>query len=110
VRQVAFTASGEQAILKFEQTAAGDNTLLLDNVVVLPGGAVDNHPKLTVSAATGGLVTLSWPVSATGFNLFAAGTLNTAYTAVLDPVVVNGANNTVTVQASDAAKFYQLKK
>src|SRR5207253_1141745 len=30
-KQVTFTAAGEEGVLKFEQVAAGDNTVLLDN-------------------------------------------------------------------------------
>jgi hypothetical protein len=109
-RQVTFTASGEQGTLKFEQTTAADNTLLLDNVIVRSGGVVEVRPKLTGITSVIGTMRLAWPVSATGFNLYSSATVNGTYTAVIDPVAVEGANNVVTVQTDGSAKFYQLRK
>lgn len=109
-KQAVFTAAGEEGTLTIEQTVAGDTTLLLDNITVQAGGTVDVRPRLTGTLAANGTLKFVWPVSETGFNLVSSATVNGAYTAVANPIVVEGQNNTVTVQASGASQFFQLKK
>lgn len=110
-KQVVFTASGEEGTLMFEQVAAGDNTVLIDNVIVKGGGTVEpNRPLLTGTFGAGNTLRLSWPGTATGYNLVASDTVNGVYTAVPEPVVIDGPNNVVTVQITGAARYFQLRK
>lgn len=62
-------------------------------------------PRLFVSRSAN-TVTISWPAEVTGCTLESTAALpTTAWTAV--PGVVN---NSVTVQATDAAQFYRLRR
>jgi hypothetical protein len=79
----------------------------LDQLLI--GGASD-APSLAVSR-NGTQATLSWPVSAEGYALESASSLPaTAWTAVAEPVVVNGSQNTVTVDAGPANRYFRLRK
>lgn len=109
-KEVVFTASGEEGTLMFEQVAGGDNTLLLDNVTVQSGGTVEVRPRLNGVTAPNGTLKISWPASVTEFSLYSSASANGTYTPVTTPVVVEGENNTVTVQTTGAAQFYQLRK
>jgi hypothetical protein len=110
VKNVAFTAANADDVLKFEQVAAGDNTVLLDNIMLKAGGTVENRPSVAVAIAAGNTLQISWPTTATGFNLFTSGTVGGTYVAVPDPVVIVGPNNVVTLQISGAERYFQLRK
>jgi hypothetical protein len=110
VKNVVFTSSNTDGILKFEQVAAGDNTLLLDNIMLKGGGVVEHRPTVTVSIAGANTLRISWPTTETGFNLFASGTVGGTYAAVTDPIVVAGGNNVVTVPISGTERYFQLRK
>ena len=69
-------------------------------------------PTLTVTLAAPNVI-LSWPTSFTGFNLVSSTDVTVArntWTAVTNPVVVVGPNNTVTVEASGGGRFFTLKQ
>lgn len=72
--------------------------------------ATPNPPTLSYSFTPPNIV-FSWPTSAGAFVLQSAAALPAANTwaNVAQPVVVSGANNTVTVPATDAAAFFRLK-
>ncbi len=79
----------------------------LDQLLI--GGASD-APSLAVSR-NGTKAILSWPVSAAGYALESASSLPApAWTAVADAVVVNGSQNTVTVDAGPANRYFRLRK
>lgn len=106
--EAVFTASGEEGVLRFEQTATGDQTVLLDNVVVVPGGT----PAVRLSAArqAEGMIRLSWPASAEGYVLQETAALPGGWTDSTAPVTIEGNEKIVMVEANAAARFYRLKK
>jgi len=62
-------------------------------------------------ARNGTKVTLSWPSSAAGYALEAAGAVaGGTWAAVSDPVVVSGDRNTVAVEAGSGTRYFRLKK
>jgi hypothetical protein len=70
------------------------------------------QPRLTVSSS-GSFITLSWPVGATGFNLYSANTIaGGSWTPVgITPTVsADGATQSVTVTLTSGSKFYRLQK
>lgn len=111
VKTAVFTASAAEGVLKFEQTAAGDNTLAFDNVTVKAGGTVvEPPPTLRATRTAEGNIRLSWPTNAAGWALNSAAPVNGAYSPVNDPVVVEGTDNVVIVPASATPTFYRLTK
>ncbi|MDB6056831.1 MAG: hypothetical protein JWO95_675 [Verrucomicrobiales bacterium] len=72
--------------------------------------AVPASPTLGYSFTPPNIV-FSWPTNAGAFALQSAASLPAAnnWANVVQPVVVSGANNTVTVPATDAAAFFRLK-
>ena len=64
-------------------------------------------------ARSGSNVVLSWPVSATGFAVQAAGSLTAAAWADMSPqpaITVQGGQNTVTIPVGNTNQFYRLRK
>jgi hypothetical protein len=94
--------------------ANGDaNSIIwISDFVFQPGVAAPPGVTLTVSKPVAGSIELSWPTSATGFAVYQAGSLSGPWTASSAPVVVVGANNTVTISTSGASstQFYRLEK
>jgi len=71
------------------------------------GGEV---PKLTTQVS-GSNLTISWPASATGFNLESSPVLGPGATWTPVPgAVVNGSQMQVTVSTATGIKFYRLRK
>jgi len=68
-------------------------------------------PVLTIASAPPNVV-VSWPNNATGFSLQQVDTLSSTsnWGTNNTPVIVSGTNNTVTEPATNAARFYRLKK
>lgn len=109
-RSVVFAAPATDGVLKFEQIAAGDNTVTLDNVQLVPGGTVTPpSPVLTVTRTADG-VRLSWPASFTGWRIFGAALANGPYAVVPAPVVLDGVQQSVVVPTSQAKQFYRLQR
>ena len=110
VKYYGFTASASTAELVFAQTAAGDNTVLLDNVVVKEGEPpVSLDVSLSIVRVSPVSVKISWPKTATGFVLQSASVLTGSWANVSTSSVDDGTNLTVTETVS-GAKFYRLKK
>ena len=109
VRSGSFTAADTTALLTFAQTATGDQTVLLDNVAITPGGVVSG-PPVRAQLATGNTVRFSWPTSATGFVLQSTASLPGGWTDVNLPVVIVGTENVVTDTIGTGNKFYRLQK
>ncbi|MCL4177302.1 MAG: hypothetical protein KJ072_06105, partial [Verrucomicrobia bacterium] len=109
--EVVVPATADQGVLRFEQIAAGDHTVLIDNVVVVPGGTL---PEPGVSLAVGkdseGNVKLSWPASAADYLLKSVTSLSDEWQNAPEPVVVEGDQRTVTVEATGNARFFRLSK
>jgi len=111
LRAVVFTAPATGGVLKFEQIAAGDNTIVLDNVQLIPGGTVtEPAPSLSVTRTPEGNLRLAWPASVTGWRLFGAAVVTGPYSLVNSPVVVDGVVQFVVVPATLAQQFYRLQK
>ncbi len=70
------------------------------------------QPRLSVTAG-GTSITLSWPVGATGFNLYSANAIaGAAWTAVggSPTISADGATQSITVALAPGSKFYRLQK
>ena len=65
---------------------------------------------LTAQRVTGGSIRLAWPSAATGYTLQGASTVPGAWTDVSAAPTVEGADNVVTLPATDAARFFRLKQ
>jgi hypothetical protein len=108
-KSVSFTAAGDTALLTFAQTAAGDQTVLLDNIAMVPGGVVSG-PPLGAQVANGNTVRISWPTSATSYVLQSTANLPGGWTTVSLPIVIVGTDNVVTDTIGSGNKFYRLQK
>jgi hypothetical protein len=108
-KSASFTAAGATALLTFTQTAAGDQTVLLDNIAIVPGGVVSG-PPLRAQVATGNTVRISWPTSATAYVLQSTANLPGGWTTVSLPIVIEGTDNVVTDTIGSGNKFYRLQK
>jgi hypothetical protein len=108
-KSASFTAAGSTALLSFAQTATGDQTVLLDNVAITPGGVVTG-PPVRVQISTGSTIRFSWPTSASGFVLQSTANLPGGWADVTLPVVIVGTDNVVTDTIGGGTKFYRLQK
>lgn len=80
----------------------------LDQLLLGLGGG--DAPRLAV-VRNGNRLTLSWPVAAAGYVLEAASSVvGAAWESVLDPVVVEGGQNTVSFEAAAGGRYFRLKK
>jgi hypothetical protein len=72
---------------------------------------IPDAPLLRITRSSGGNVIISWPASSTGFVLQQTMGLSppTSWTEVSTPVLVVGAENTVTVSATTGNKFFRLR-
>ena len=96
--------------LTFTQTADGDNTLLLDNITVVPGGLT---PQVSLHAefGTAGTIRLSWPVSQPGYRLQTLSNIGGTWAESNLPSTVEGNQNVITDSTSAAtSRFYRLTK
>jgi len=109
VHSYAFTAAGETAEVKFTQMAEGDQTVLIDNVMIVPGGTVVEQVRLSVAIAASNL-RLSWPASATGYVLQSSAVLPATWTDVTQPEVIENGVKTVTVPIGTEDMFFRLIK
>ena len=75
------------------------------------GGSVPTGPTLAVTKSGPTTLTFSWPESEQGFTLESSETLAPgSWTAVTEPVIPSGGQNTVTVQSTGLARFFRLSK
>lgn len=107
VKSAVFTAAGASAVLTLEQTVAGDETLLLDNVTVVPGGTV--NPKLTIVRGANNTVQISW-LTATGFTLQSSASLTGTWGDSGLTIQTQGSQSVATATPSVATQFYRLIK
>ena len=108
--QFDFVATNENVTIAFAQTAAGDQTVLFDNVRVVqtgPGGL-----RLSISQSDANAVRIAWPRYATGYSLECTETLPAAPGAWMDPGLPVGeeGNEFVAYDFIGATKFYRLKR
>jgi hypothetical protein len=107
-KYLVFTPTTTEGVLKFEHTsAAGDHTLLLDNVRIVRG-VVTPAPKLAAQTAAAGTFRIAWPTAATTFKLQSAASLTGTWTDVTTPIVLEGTDNVVTEAVGTGNKFYRL--
>ncbi len=106
-----FSAADESLDLKITHTsAAGDHTLLVDSVRILPG---DVPPPVTFGFTNpgDGTIRITWTTFDTdGLVLQSAPTLSGPWADVATAPVVDGDDNAVIESASDAARYYRLIK
>jgi hypothetical protein len=112
VKSASFTAAGSTALLTFAQTATGDQTVLLDNVAITPGGAGGevSGPPVGAQLSTGNTIRFSWPTSASGFGLQSTANLPGGWTDVTLPISIDGTDNVVTDTIGGGNKYYRLQK
>ena len=108
-KTASFTAAGSTALLTFAQTATGDQTVLLDNVAIIPGGVVSG-PPLRAQLSTGNTIRFSWPTSATNFVLQSTANLPGGWINVTLPIFMSGTDNVVTDTIGSGNKYYRLQK
>jgi hypothetical protein len=65
-------------------------------------------PRLAIVAGDNNTIVISWPSSAVGFVLESSAVVDSGYVAVVQPVVPNGNDNTVTVPITGAAQYFRL--
>jgi hypothetical protein len=107
-KYVVFTPIATEGVLKFEHTtAAGDHTLLLDNVRIVPGVVVAS-PRLNAQVPTGNTFRIAWPADATKFKLQASSSLTGNWSDVTTPIVLDGTESVVTEAIGSGNKFYRL--
>jgi hypothetical protein len=109
VHQFVFTAAGETAEVKFTQMSEGDQTVLIDNVMIVPGGTVIDQVRLSATV-TGSNMRLSWQASATGYVLQSSAVLPGGWTDVTQPEVIDNGVKSVTVQIGADDMFFRLIK
>ncbi|PYK98169.1 MAG: hypothetical protein DME19_13550 [Verrucomicrobia bacterium] len=109
LRSFAFTAENDTANLVFTQTAAGDNTVLLDNVAIQTGEET-LRVRITIQSAENGVMRLLWPTSAIGFQLQSASSATGPWITNSLPVSAEGDQNVVSDTIGSAALFYRLAK
>lgn len=108
VLEAGFVAENDTVTIAFEQTADGDQTVLLDDVRVRPGTA-QVRPRVQVAAGDAG-IRLSWPQSAEGYVLQVAETVDGPWSDSDLPVTVEDGQNVVTDSPTEAARFYRLAR
>jgi hypothetical protein len=102
-----FTPTSDAITLAFTQTAAGDNTVLLDNVRIT--GMGEAKIPQTIQILPGDLVRVAWPASASGWVLQSSAVVNTGYVDTGLPVTVEGDENVVyDTFETTGNKFYRL--
>jgi hypothetical protein len=100
-----FTNDATSNTLTFTTEPVSDASLLLDDIHLVPGLRVP-RPTLTISQSAG-MVTITWPVSATGFVLQETAALPGGWTNSTATVTVQGPLNVVDVTPT-GKKFYRL--
>lgn len=110
-KALTFTAASDQAEIRFNCVPPGveDQTLLVDDVHVVPVGAVTGIP-LTIETLAGNSVVLRWPASAPASLVLVSSTsLQTGtWTTVLSPVTVENGQKTVIEPFNGTKRFYRL--
>jgi hypothetical protein len=109
--EVVLPATASEADLRFEQTAEGDHTVLLDNVLVVPGGTLpEPRPHLSVTRDLSGNIRLSWPANVEGFLLQSANAVHGIWQNAPEPVVLEGDRRITTVEPTADARYFRLTR
>lgn len=109
-----FTAAGETAEIRFEGLAAGtvddDQSLLLDNVRIVPSGGLTTPVSLTITLVAGNSVNIAWPVTAgANLSLYSSPSLQSGTWGPVTAVPFVDAGNYNVLDVIDGpAKFYRL--
>jgi hypothetical protein len=109
VNSFGFTADAETMTLTFTQTAAGDNTALIDNVMITEGAAPP-PVRLNVQLLPANVVRISWPASETGFEVQIADQVTGPWNNSGLPETIEGNDRVVRDGATGSARFYRLRK
>ena len=114
-RYKVFTAPAASDVLSFNSTnTAGDHSLLLDNIRVMPGDVDPGNALIPLSATVfaGNALRLVWPATApAGMRLQSSRTLQAgSWLDVTVPAVIEGPDYTVYEPMDDPRRFYQLLK
>ena len=112
-RYQVFTAPSASALLVFNSTnAAGDHTLLLDNIRLIPGNANPGSAPVPLSSTiyAGNALRLAWPATALpGMRLQWSRTMQAgSWLDVTQPSVIEGADYTIYEPMDDARRYYKL--
>jgi hypothetical protein len=102
-----FTAISTSAVIKENLLDGGNgniNALVLRTVVV--------SPSLSVSANSGSSLTVSWPTTATGYQLETSSSLgsNAVWTVVSGSPIVDGSNYKMTIPTTNSTSFFRLRQ
>jgi hypothetical protein len=105
-----FTAANATVVLAFVQAAEGDQTVLLDDVRVLPGQP-PAPPRLNIQFVAPDAVRISWPVSAgAAWVLRASPALDVPFQEAGLPVQTEGEEYAVYDGVSGTSRYYLLAK
>lgn len=107
VRSGVFQAGTDPVAITFAQTAAGDNTVMIDDIHIRPGSAPG--PRLTASLNPDSKLVIAWPGTATAYKLQSSDKLaGSPWTDVTDLVLVNGNEFNIVVNPTAAQRYYRL--
>lgn len=109
VKTGVFRASGPTGVLRFEQTAPGDQTVLIDDVRLVAGGTIVERVQLNVRLTATGL-RIAWPATASTLTLMATDNLGSEWTDVQLPVVNEGSERVVYYPTTSTKKFFALRQ
>ncbi len=108
--EVVLQATATEGVLRFQQTATGDQTVLIDDVTVFPGGVLPpKKPRLNIETMSDSRVRVSWPADADGFVLQSTLALNGEWTDAPETVSVEGLEKVVFVAVTEATRFFRLR-
>ncbi|MDB6067357.1 MAG: regulatory domain of in-like proprotein convertase [Pedosphaera sp.] len=94
-----------------DANAASLSTAYVDGAVTIPAIVQTGNPVLTIVPNNAGNIILSWPASASGFNLEYSGDFtSTNWTSVVTAPVTNGGDITITLPMSGSQQFYRLRQ
>lgn len=110
LKTAVFKAPAADGLLRFEQTAVGDSTVLLDDVRLVRGVLVPPSVALTVMFTETHDLRVSWTATAVGFKLQATSTLGGIWQDSAASVAVEGAENAVYVTPNGQAQYFRLHK
>jgi hypothetical protein len=106
---VTFTNDAPSNPLSFTTEPVNSESMMLDDIHLVPGVRLPPPPVLTVSQSAG-MVVITWPVAASGFVLQETSSLLGGWTNSAAAVTVQGPANVVTVSPIGKSKFYRLEQ
>jgi hypothetical protein len=106
-RYATFTADGTDEQVQFQHVPAGDKTLLIDNIRIVPG-TVGTPPNPAISHQADGTAQLTWPAPSVGYVLQSAASLAGPWTGDGAAITTQGAQRVAVVRPIQAARFYRL--